>query len=191
MRSSLLLLFCFFNFASSERKDLLSCGGRVYHVRFIPERPNASNIENAEYEYIPLVRLLDHKQDACDLRSTAYHKNNRIIDGIRKYSTGLIVTYCPECSKCGEMSHIHLHRYLTHVARDANLSSMLVLVPKVVVDGKNIETTEVKYVQMFSRYILSRTCALKKPSRPNSANAEALNLIHIVNVAFFMFLVAF
>ncbi|KAI6199094.1 hypothetical protein M3Y96_00590100 [Aphelenchoides besseyi] len=186
----LLLFFCYVNFVLSERKDLLSCGGRVYHVRFIPERPNASNIEGAEYEYIPLIRLLDHKQDACDLRSTAYHKNNRIIDDIRKYSTGLIVTYCPECSKCGEMSHIHLHRYLTHIARDADVTSMLVLVPKVVIDGRNIESTEVKYVQLFSRYILSRTCALKNPSRPNSTNAETLSLIQIVIVAVFMFLVA-
>jgi hypothetical protein len=62
-----------------------------------------------------------------------------------------------------------LHRLTTRIAKDAQLESMLVLTPKASLDDRNIPSTVVKLVQLNTKYVLSRTCAMKEPARSGGA----------------------
>jgi hypothetical protein len=65
------------------KEDVISCGARLYKVKFIPDHPNIAHYGSDEYKYISVHSLIGSDEKICQLRPTNYRTDNHTIQMIK------------------------------------------------------------------------------------------------------------
>lgn len=65
------------------QEDVISCGGRLYKVKFVPDHPGITHFGHDEYKYVPVNDLIGTDERICEIRPSNYRTTNHTLQLIK------------------------------------------------------------------------------------------------------------